>query len=335
MNETVFQMPGMNLRLLLAACVAGITFACADSGTVPEPEPEPAPVPVPEETEPYLEVSPALLRFDVAGNALGEKSFVVKTNCPWRLDIPKEADWLEASDVAGKGLDTVSFRLFIDRTYHTADLVFTAECADGHPALTQSVTVRQGTEPVEPDPSDPDSNDTERGGGSDDFTHLKPESLFKNRVGPTPAGWCGEYCAVYSGGGYDSDPTYPSLLGTRANVKGLAMNGKTTAVGRIVSPEIAGGCGTLSFDYGITDAGDRRVDFTVEILQNGVSVRTFRVERTAEKFMKYTFAEDVRVSGRFQIVFTNNCPSKQARDQDRYTIFHIEWTGLKQTENDR
>lgn len=380
MNETVFQMPGMNLRLLLAACVAWISFACADSGTVPEPEPEPAPVPVPvpEETEPYLEVSPALLRFDVAGNALGEKSFVVKTNCPWRLDIPKEADWLEASDVAGKGLDTVSFRLFIDRTYHTADLVFTAECADGHPALTQSVTVRQGTEPVEPDPSDPDtpddnppglsnpddpggdsgggsgtpsddndsggentpptgndSNDTERGGGSDDFTHLKPESLFKNRVGPTPAGWCGEYCAVYSGGGYDSDPTYPSLLGTRANVKGLAMNGKTTAVGRIVSPEIAGGCGTLSFDYGITDAGDRRVDFTVEILQNGVSVRTFRVERTAEKFMKYTFAEDVRVSGRFQIVFTNNCPSKQARDQDRYTIFHIEWTGLKQTENDR
>ncbi len=588
MNETVFQMPRMNLRLLLVACVACISFACADSGTVPEPDPEPAPVPVPvpvpEETEPYLEVSPAMLRFDVAGNALGEKSFVVKTNCPWRLDIPKEADWLEASDVAGKGLDTVSFRLYIDRTYHTADLVFTAECADGRPALTQSVTVQQGTEPAEPDPSDPDtpddnppgpsnpddpggdskddpdqnpddpggdskddpdqnpddpggdskddsdqnpddpggdskddpdqnpddpsgdskddpdqnpddptpevppvvqvqpsivavdptflwwnaddrgqtkqvavyvanfdgytldvsiegayadrfevqspvrdglvvrvgnvgvndsdvdytaslvisvkngnslsvpltqvkrmagsngdkedddkgdsgedagsggdsgggsgtpsddndsgggntppptendSNDTARGGGSDDFTHLKPESLFKNRVGPTPAGWCGEYCAVYSGGGYDSDPTYPSLLGTRAKVKGLAMNGKTTAVGRIVSPEIAGGCGTLSFDYGITDAGDRRVDFTVEILQNGVAVRTFRVERTAEKFKKYTFTGDVRVSGRFQIVFTNNCPSKQARDKDRYTIFHIEWTGLKQTENNR
>ncbi len=367
----------MNLRLLLAVCTAWLSFACADSGTVPEPDPEPTPVPVPvpEAAEPYLEVAPAVLRFDVAGNALDGKGFIVKTNCPWRLDIPKEADWLEASAVAGSGLDTVSFRLYIDRTYHTADLVFTAECTDGRSALTQTVTVRQGTEPVEPDPSDPnapdddpsgsggdavpddgngsgggsgsegggdatppaedDSNDPARGGGSDDFTHLTPASLFQDRVGPTPAGWCGAYCAVYSGGGTDSDPAYPSLLGPRAEVKGLAMNGKTTAVGRIVSPEIAGGCGTLSFDYGTTDAGDRRVDFNVEILQNGVVVRTFRVERTAEKFKKYTFTEEVRVPGPFRIVFTNNCPSKQARDKDRYTIFHIEWTGMKRTENNR
>jgi len=536
----------MNLRLSFVVCAACVSFACADSGTVPEPEPEPTPVPVPEMTEPYLEVSPAMLNFDVAGNALDEKAFIVKTNCSWRLDIPEEADWLEASDVSGEGLDTVSFRLFIDRTYHVADLVFTAESADGSSALTQSVTVRQGTEPVDPEPSDPnapddnspgpsnpddpnddpsgsgdskddpdqqpnpdpdvppvipavprivaveptflwwnaedcrqtkqdtvyvanfddcaldvsiegvhadrfevqstireknivrvnvsnvgvnesdvdytaslvvsvkggnslsvpltqvkrmsgsedqedddkgDSGDTgtqdgaddsggggtpghedssgggagtvpdngngsgsgsgsggggntapptgddsdvsAKGGGSDDFTHLNPESLFKDRVGPTPAGWRGEYCAVYSGGGTNSDPTYRSLLGPEARVKGLAMNGKTEGVGRIFSPEIAGGCGTLSFDYGITDAGDRQIDFTVEIQQNGTVVKTFQVKRSAEKFEKCTFIEDVRVSGRFRIVFTNNCPSKQAQDKDRYTIFHIEWTGWK------
>ncbi len=540
----------MNLRLLLVVCAACLSFACADSGTVPEPDPEPTPVPVPvpEETEPYLDVSPAMLSFDVAGNALGENSFVVKTNCSWRLDIPEEADWLEVLDVAGEGLDTVSFRLYIDSVYHAADLVFTAENADGS-ALVQSVTVRQGTKPVESDPSVPnppednppspsnpddpsddpsgsgdskddpdqkpntgpdappatpavpsivaveptflwwnaddrgltkqvavyvanfegctldvsiegtnadrfevqspvrdgwivqvstvgvndsdvdykaslvlsvkggnslsvpltqvkrmagsgdkedddkgdngsevgsgggsdgggtpsddndsggsagtvpnngngsgggsgsgsggggsttppteddsnDSTDPAKGGGSDDFTHLTPESLFKDRVGPTPAGWRGEYCAVYSGGGYDSDPTYPSLLGPRARVKGLAINGKTTGVGRIFSPEIAGGCGTLSFDYGITDAGDRQIDFTVEILQNGSVKKKFHVKpaQPAEKFKKYTFTEDIQVSGRFRIVFTNNCPSQQAQEKDRYTIFHIEWTGWK------
>ncbi len=560
----------MNLRLLFVVCVACISFACADSGTVPEPEPIPTPMPVPEETEPYLDVSPAMLSFDSAGNALNGKGFIVKTNCAWRLDIPEEADWLEVSDVAGEGADTVSFRLYIDRTYHAAELVFTAQSTDGSSALTQSVTVRQGTEPAESDPSDPtdpntpddnppspsnpenpsddpsgsgdskndpdqkpntdpdappaipavpsivavdptflwwnaddrgqtkqvvvyvanfdsytldvsikganadrfevqnpvrdglivqvsnvgvnesdvdytaslvisvkggnslsvlltqvkriagsgdqedddksnggdevgsggddsggtlnngdnsgsddgtqsgndhsdegsgtpgndvdsggsagtvpdngngagggsgsgsggntmppagdDSDVPARGGGSDDFTHLKPESLFKDRVGPTPAGWRGEYCAVYSGGGTNSDPTYPSLLGPRARAKGLAMNGKTTGIGRIISPEIEGGCGTLSFNYGITDAGDRQIDFTVEIQQNGVAVETFQVKRTAEKFEKYTFTTDVQVSGRFRIVFTNNCPSKQAKDKDRYTIFHIEWTGWK------
>ncbi len=522
----------MNLRLLLVVCAACISFACADSGSVPEPEPIPTPVPVPEAAEPYLDVSPAMLSFDVAGNALNGKGFIVKTNCAWRLDIPDGADWLEASDVAGEGLDTVSFQLYIDSVYHAADLVFTAQNTDGSPALTQSVTVRQGTEPVETDPSDPntpddnppspsnpdapnddpsgsgdskddpdqkpnptpeapsvvpslvtvdpnvlwwyaddcrltkqvavyvanfdgytldvsivgayadrfevqstvheekvvrvnvsniginesdvdytaslvvsvkggnsmsvpltqvkrmtdsngdkedddkddngdagtqggadnsgggggsapdngngfgnglgsggggnttpltgdDSTDPVMGGGFDDFTHLIPESLFKDRVGPTPAGWCGEHCAVYSGGGYDSDPFYPSLLGPSARVKGLSMNGKTDGVGRIVSPEIAGGCGKLSFNYGVTDAGDRQIDFTVEIMQNDVAVRTFRVEMTAEKFEKYTFTTDVRVSGRFRIVFTNNCPSKQAQDKDRYTIFHIEWTGWK------
>ncbi len=524
----------MNLRLLFVVCAACISFACADSGSVPEPEPEPipTPVPVPEVAEPYLEVSPAMLSFDSAGNALNGKGFIVKTNCAWQLDIPDGADWLEASDVSGKGLDTVSFQLYIDSMYHAADLVFTAQSTDGSSALTQSVTVQQGTEPVESDPSDPntpddnlsspsnpdapndepsdsgdskddpdqkpnpdpdapavprivavdptvlwwyaddrgqtkqvvayiadfdghildasiegayadrfevqstvheekvvrvnvsnvgvnesdadytaslvvsvkggnslsvpltqvkrmadsngdkedddkdnngdtgtqggadnsgggggaavpdngngsgngsssggggnaappagdDSDASARGGGADDFTHLTPESLFKDRVGPTHAGWHGEYCAVYSGGGTDSDPTYPTLLGPRPSVKGLAMNGKTTGVGRIVSPEIAGGCGKLSFNYGITDAGDRQIDFTVEILQNGIAVRTFRVERTAEKFKKYTFTGEALVSGRFRIVFTNNCPSKQAQDKDRYTIFHIEWTGWK------
>ena len=147
----------MNPQLLLIACVACISFACADSGTVPEPDPEPTPVPapVPEAAEPYLEVSPAVLNFDTAGNALNEEAFVVKTNCAWRLDIPDGADWLEASEVSGRGLDTVSFRLYIDRTYHAADLVFTAERADGGSALVQSVTVRQGTEPAESDPTDP------------------------------------------------------------------------------------------------------------------------------------------------------------------------------------
>lgn len=509
----------INLRRCFAALAIHSLFvcviACADAGSIPEPAPEPAPEPIVE--APYLEVSPAALHFDIAGNALNAKGFAVESNCAWRLTVPEDADWLKASVTSGEGPATVSFQLFVDTVYHAAALTFSAESADGQTVLSHSVTVRQGTEPSEPDnpeenpsepsgpddsnkpneptdpddsgsepePSDPDDpkedpnpntpppsesavphissvsptsllwdasdcavsktvtvevsnfenhvldasivgpnagrfeppsvreglvvrvtnvgpNETDAdftaslvisveggnrivvplsqskraatpddgtndkddgsgdsgsgkedgsdenqtggdnngdadedddtgdvsGGGADDFSSLNPNSIYKKQ-GPTPAGWIGEHCAVYSGGGPFSEPYFPSLLGPDAKVRGLSMSGNTASVGTILSPELQGGCGTLTFDYGVTNEGDTRVDFRVDIQQNGVSVKSFRVKDSVALLEKNTFTTEVHVAGPFRIVFTNNCPSKQPIAIDRYTIFHVRWTGEK------
>lgn len=487
-----FRMRKINLQRCFVAFAIHSLFvcaiACADAGSVPDI----TPVPEPDAEAPYLEVSPTSLYFDIAGNALNAKGFVVKSNCAWRLNVPEQVNWLKASANSGEGTATVSFQLFVDTVYHAADLTFSAESADGQTCLSYSVKVQQGNEPSdsgsepdaenpeedpdqtpEPDPDTPplsvpnidsvlptsllwsdsdcavsktvtvgvsnfenhvleasiigpdadrfktnspvreglvvrvtnvganetdvdftaslvisvedgnrvivplsqskrnsnssggnedqddnnggsgssdidgsngdssdgtnaggngsgnteDDKDGVSGGGGDDFSSLTPVSIFKGDVGPTSDGWIGENCAVYSGGGPFSDPYFPLLLGTDANVKGLSMNGNTAFVGKIISPELQGGCGVLSFNYGTTNKGDTQVDFSVDIQPNSGSVRTFRVKKTVEPLEKNLFSEEVNVAGPFRIVFTNNCPSKLAMDIDRYTVFHVRWTG--------
>jgi hypothetical protein len=69
------------------------------------------------------------------------------------------------------------------------------------------------------------------------------------------------------------------------------------------------------------------IDFDVEIIQNGEVVKSFNVLNTeAEKYNIFTFSEEVNVTGEFQIVFSNNCPSAAAGNKDRYAIWNVMWT---------
>lgn len=163
-------------------------------------------------------------------------------------------------------------------------------------------------------------------GGEADFSTLTANNSYVASV-TTDAGWVGENVAVQSGGDKDSGPVFQSLLGSDSKVKGMVINGKTTAVGKITSPDLTGGCGTLSFDYGIAFA-ETKIDFKVEIKQGGEVVKSFDVKQESpEKFQKYSFSENVGVTGTFQIVITNNSPSASTGNKDRYTIFNIKWTG--------
>lgn len=164
-------------------------------------------------------------------------------------------------------------------------------------------------------------------GGEADFSTLTANNSYAASV-TTTAGWVGENVAVQSGGDKDSGPVFQSLLGSDSNVKGMVINGKTTAVGKITSPDLTGGCGTLSFDYGIAFSENKPIDFKVEIKQGGEVVKSFDVKQESPvKFQKYSFSENVGVTGTFQIVITNNSPSASTSNKDRYTIFNIKWTG--------
>ncbi len=331
----------------------------------PDSEPIPTPIPVPEETEPYLEVSPAMLSFDSSGNALGEKSCIVKTNCAWRLDIPKEADWLEVSDVAGEGLDTVSFRLFIDRTYHTADLVFTAENANGGAALVQSVTVRQGTEPDESDPSDPSdpnapddnppshSNPDNPSGGSSGSGDSKDDPDQKPNTGPdappaTPAvpsivaveptflwwnaddRWQTKPVAVYVANfdGYTLDVSIEGAYADRFEVQSPVREENIVLV-------------SVS-NVGVNESD---VDYTASLVVsveggNRLSVPLTQVKRMADSGGGAVpnngngFGSGSDSGGGYDSEsFLRKLSVETDLKKDRYTIFHIEWTGWKQAEN--
>ncbi len=164
-----------------------------------------------------------------------------------------------------------------------------------------------------------------QGGGRDDFSTLTPSSQCKDRV-TTSSGWTGSYCAVYSGdNGNDSAPYFPSLLGRDSDVKGLAMRNDSKNGGRIESPELHGGCGTLTFRYGVTEA-NKIVDFTVEIVRNGIRVKSWQVRKTVnvKQYEPNVFSVDVQHSGDFRIVIRNNFSSNGA---EYTTVFRIAWSG--------
>jgi hypothetical protein len=161
--------------------------------------------------------------------------------------------------------------------------------------------------------------------GRDDFNTVNWNSSYIARQ--STAGWVGENCAVQAGGPADANPVFPSLLGSSTDARAWVINGKTSAVGKITSPVITTGCGTLTFQYGMTFTEANGYNFTVDIVQNGEVVKTFNVVNADNtKFAKYTFTEEVNVAGEFQIVITNNCPSAADGNKDRYSIWDIMWT---------
>ena len=177
-----------------------------------------------------------------------------------------------------------------------------------------------GDEPTpEPEPTPGDY------AGRDDFNSIDWNSSYIARE--SAAGWVGENCAVQAGGPADANPVFPSLLGSSTDARAWVINGKTSAVGKITSPVITTGCGTLTFNYGMTFTEANGYDFDVDIVQNGEVVKTFNVVNADNtKFGKYTFEEEVNVAGEFQIVITNNCPSASTSNKDRYSIWDVMWT---------
>ena len=180
-----------------------------------------------------------------------------------------------------------------------------------------------GEEPEQPgdEPSVPEGY-----AGRDDFNTLDWSSSYIARE--STAGWVGENCAVQAGGANDANPVFNSLLGADTNARAWVINGKTAAVGKITSPVITTGCGTLTFNYGMAFTEKNGYNFTVDIMQNGEVVKTFNVVNADNtKFAKHTFTEEVNVAGEFQIVITNNCPSANAdSNKDRVSIWDVMWT---------
>lgn len=163
--------------------------------------------------------------------------------------------------------------------------------------------------------------------GTDDFATLTTHTYYA--ADTTTAGWVTANAAIYEGGAADnSSKGIFAAIGADNSVKAVCINGRTSKVGTITSPVLQNGCGTLSLNYACLSNESNGVSFNVAITANGSVVKTFDVvNTTAAKATVYSFNETVRVAGEFQIVITNNSPSKyDDGNKDRYSIWSIAWT---------
>ncbi len=158
------------------------------------------------------------------------------------------------------------------------------------------------------------------GANSADFNTLEAKSSYGTYT--TTAGWVATNSAVQQGGDKDANPVF-KFLGS-SDVFAVCLNGKTSAPGSLVSPTLAGGIKTLTFNYGFA-FGDTACKFTVNIKQGGSTVQTKTVDETLTKFEVYSFRWDVNVSGDFVIEIVNDCPSGQDKNKDRVSIWNLSW----------
>lgn len=256
---------------------------------------------------PYIEAASTTVESSVTTVTID-----VKSNVSWAVSC--DASWVTSYTQSGVNDGAIEVVMEANTANESREATF-AFTADGVDGVTVKVT--QKAVPAA----------GEVAGGNDDFSTLSSTSSYGAQT--SKAGWVGANVAVMSGGAKESNPVFPSMMGDDATVKGMTMNGKTTAVGTITSPTLTTGCGTLKFNYGFPFQESNGVDFKVEIIQNGVAVKTIQVKDTSATQLKaYTFEQEVNVAGEFQIKFTNNCPSNNnSKNKDRYTIWNIEWTG--------
>ena len=189
-----------------------------------------------------------------------------------------------------------------------------------------------GTEVTPPTGGGEEGGETPVAGNRADFETLSRTSSYG--ASTTTDGWILTNCAVQEGGEKDANPVYILLgkvAGTDTWAKAACMNGKTSASGTIESPELSGGCGTLSFDYANIFSETNGVNFKIEVIQNGAVVKTIEVdEDSITKMTKYTFTEEVNVSGSFKLKFTNLCPTNDSsKNKDRVSIWNLVWTSVE------
>ena len=152
--------------------------------------------------------------------------------------------------------------------------------------------------------------------GTDDFLNTEDKgnpTSYSNRS--TPNGWT----AVNAGYKVIDEKAY------------WMINGKTTAVGVITSPELTGGLGSLKFRYANTNSESNGVSVKIEIKQGGDVVKEYTLTKPNSEVVQNTvyteLIENINVEGTFQIVITNLSPSNNTGNKDRVSIGRLCWTG--------
>jgi hypothetical protein len=176
-------------------------------------------------------------------------------------------------------------------------------------------------------PEDPSTGNTE--------TYLGDFNSFNNGEATTKqyttytnaTGWTAENSIILSGTDEETDANpYFKFIGGKGSLA-PTLNGKTTALGKLTSPTLTGGIGTLKFKYGFAYS-DKKCQFTIKVKDtsgNVVKEDTVTIEEIT-KATAYEYSLEVNYSGDFTIEIENTGYTKSTGNKDRVSIFDLTWT---------
>jgi hypothetical protein len=208
------------------------------------------------------------------------------------------------------------------RYYATADSNYATWCLD-NVILGEGAGSGSGS-----GSTDPETPTTPTSGYLGDFNSFN-DSTAKSSYGTytNATGWTATNCAILGGldSGTDSNP-YFTFIGSGTTLA-PTMNGKTTALGTIVSPTLTGGIKTLTFNYGFAFS-DTKCQFTVTVKDtsgNVVKEDTVTLD-SITKLSAYEYSLDVNYTGDFTIELANQGYSNSTSNKDRVSIWNLTWT---------
>lgn len=196
-----------------------------------------------------------------------------------------------------------------------------------------NVKLNAGSGTVTPDPTpDPDPDPTPSGDYKGDFNSFNNGTTIANPYGTytNATGWTADYAVILGG---TDDTTDANPLFTFIGPKGTlapTLNGRTDRVGKLTSPVLTGGIGTLTFNYGFA-FNESKCQFRVDIKDaNGTVVKTDTITLDSiQQKHAYSYSLECNVSGNFTIEITNLCYSGSTdKNKDRVSIWNLTWTNL-------
>lgn len=160
-----------------------------------------------------------------------------------------------------------------------------------------------------------------------DLNKLTPNTKYDSTT--SPDGWKTTNAAILTYGTANTNG-YFDIFETEG-VNGVCLNGKTTALGSLVSPTFTGGIKKLSFNYGFT-FGDNQFSITINVKDaNGNVVATQTIEKTElTKSTKYDYVWTLKsaVEGNFSIEIKNNGLSNSSNNKDRLSLWNLAWDSV-------
>ena len=226
------------------------------------------------------------------------------------------SDWVSSGNL---DLSSYTGVIYIGFRYTaTQDANYATWCVD-------NVRLNAGGDNPGPGPDEPTGDykgdfNTFNGGAA----KASPYGIYTNATG-----WTAENSIILGGttDGPDANPlfTFIGPTGTLAPT----LNGNTDKVGRLFSPVLTGGIGTLSFSYGMAFS-DNKCAFRVTVKDadgNVVKTEDVTPASIATK-TAYKYSMEVNHAGSFSIEILNLSPSNLASNKDRVSIWNLTWTTL-------
>lgn len=139
-------------------------------------------------------------------------------------------------------------------------------------------------------------------------------------------GWVATWAQILSGSASPDNKATFAVFGTEKDFA-VCLNGRVGKQGVLTSPSLAGGIGTLTFDY-CQPYTDTKCKLTINIKQNGTTVASDVLENNGmTKLQKYTYSHAFNVKGDFTLEIVNDCPSAtDSANKDRVAIWNMSWT---------